>query len=158
MTMKQLTQMKLVINRYSLLLLILVNNTLFYAQKSESAYLIFNNDSLSKCYRSHNERDENGKMIIKYSIKDSRANGSFIICNNKFKIKPNSRIIEVKKNKLSKIISIESFEKIITENWNKENMDINKHFKKIYVLEFISEDKYLGYEVYYDYNYFPDIN
>jgi len=148
--------MKIVNNKHYFLLVFFLMNISFYAQKSENAYLEFNTDSISKCFRGFNERDENGKMTIKYNKKDSREKGSFILCNNRFKIKPNSIIIEVKNRKTLEIISIEKFEKNISDIWNNSVMDINKHYKKIYVLEKISDNKYLGYEVYYDYNYFPD--
>ena len=66
-------------------------------------------------------------------------------------------IIEIKKKTIG-IMSIEKFEKNIYDIWSNPVMDINKYFTKIYVLEQVSGDTYLGYEVYYDYNYFPNMD
>lgn len=126
------------------------------AQNLKNAYIIFNNNKISKCYYSFKERDNNGTSIITHEVKDYRDNGSFIICKKRFRIKPNTNIIEINKNDLNEVLTMIDFEKIVSDIWGKENMNINEYFNKIYILEKVSDNKFIGFEVYYDYNYFPD--
>lgn len=140
-----------------LIFLVLGYHSLF-AQSKQTAYIVYENEESSKADTIVSRNENLGPQLFKPKPTNLFEKGYFVIRSHRFLIKPNSKNITFNLNEELNVLTLSAFEKIRTELWDNDTMNINDYFESIYILVPVSGTNFIGVEVEYDYNYFPDVD
>jgi hypothetical protein len=144
--------MSIIIKR--LLNIILFSSLCCFSQKPSDVYIIYKTNKGGMCNESSNREGDN---LRKVNFDYKYSNG-FEICYEVFMIKPKTCVDELSQEDLKNlnIIDINFFKRKHEDLFkNKNIINANTLFPKIFILQEIENEKYLKFQVYwkeYDYS------